>query len=79
MNASPFYKNQQAKRFGIHGAKIIRTSKESAAEERFETQKQQVSTSEVLQNQFMNQRDQFQLKQSHAITAQYHANVAADK
>lgn len=49
-NASPFYKNQQSKRFGIDGASLIMSSKEKYEKDKFSQEKKMSSTSEIFEN-----------------------------
>ena len=70
-NSSPFYKNQQAKRFGIEGASRNTNTKERLAERR--AQEQQRSTSGILQDNFKRQRDENELQTGH-LSASFKAS-----
>ena len=67
-NASPFYKDQQAQRFGLSGAKKITSMKER----REEALIKQKSTTEILEGQFKTYRDEQKMKDG--ATAQWNAN-----
>ena len=49
-NASPFYKNQQSKRFGIDGASLVMSSKEKYEKDKYTQEKKMTSTSEIFEN-----------------------------
>ena len=59
-NASPFYKDQQAQRFGLHGAKRVTTAKER----REEAILRKKSTSEILDDQYKTYRDEQRMQDS---------------
>ena len=59
-NASPFYKDQQAQRFGLNGAKRVTTAKER----REEAILRKKSTSEILDDQYKTYRDEQRMQDS---------------
>lgn len=68
-NASPFYKNQQAKRFGIDGATKKTTYKEMVAAKKQEN----ISTSQVLENHHRTYRDE--QRQQDSLNPTWRANI----
>lgn len=72
-NSSPYYKNQQAQRFGISGAKTITSQKEKNMAKRIK----ETPTGEILEEHHKNYRDN-QRNQSASlgggVTAGYESN-----
>ena len=75
-NASPFYKNQQAKRFGIDGARIISSNKERNIQKRENSIEN--SASKVFDNDFIEYRDNQRI-QGHPLSHQLQANKIQDQ
>lgn len=76
-NASPFYKNQQAKRFGIDGARKLTSYREQEADRI--ANKEMKPASEIIQDQYTNYRDNQRNSQNLHIKAQMASNVMQEE